>query len=80
LRLHETMAALGAIKSTAEAGMAYDQMLAPGNDVGGALVQAAVDALVAQTREIERAVSALGLDVIAFEGSDSLDDPSAVFQ
>ncbi|MFQ8432459.1 hypothetical protein [Amaricoccus sp. W119] len=55
-------------------------MLAADNQVGGAVVQRAVDALVAQTREIERAVSALKLDQIAFEGSDSLDNPSAVFQ
>ncbi|MEM1384496.1 MAG: imelysin family protein [Pseudomonadota bacterium] len=78
--LDSTMAALGAIKSTAEAGMAYDQMLAPGNDAGAALIQTAIDALVAQTRDIERAVSALALAPIEFEGSDSLDNPSAVFQ
>ncbi|MEL6198446.1 MAG: imelysin family protein [Pseudomonadota bacterium] len=80
LALHETMQALGAIKTTAEAGMAYDQMLDPNNEVGGQLIETAVQALVAQTREIERAVSALELDAIAFEGSDSLDNPSAVFQ
>ena len=39
-----------------------------------------VNALIDQTRSIERAVSALGLDAIAFEGSDSLDNPSAVFE
>ena len=78
--LHETMQALGAIKATAEAGMAYDRMLDPANVAGGALIEAAVAALVAQTREIERAVAVLDLDRIAFEGSDSLDDPSAVFQ
>ncbi|MEM1345727.1 MAG: imelysin family protein [Pseudomonadota bacterium] len=78
--LNETVLALGAIKTTAEAGMAYDQMLAPGNEAGAALVQSAIDALVAQTRDIERAVSVLGLDQIAFEGSDSLDNPTAVFQ
>ncbi|MEL7519945.1 MAG: peptidase, partial [Pseudomonadota bacterium] len=72
--------ALGAIKTTAEAGTAYDQMLDPANEAGGALIQAAIDALVAQTRDIERAVSTLGLEAIAFEGSDSLDNPSAVFQ
>lgn len=75
-----TMTALGAIKTTAEAGTHYDQMLAPGNAAGEALVMAAVDALIAQTRAIERAVTALGLSQIAFEGSDSLDDPDAVFQ
>lgn len=78
--LDATMAALGAIKSTAEAGMAYDQMLDPANEAGGALIQAAVDALVTQTRSIERTVSALQIQEIAFEGSDSLDNPSAVFQ
>ena len=43
-----------------------------------ALVQGAVDAPVAQTRAIERVVSALELKPIEFEGSDSLDDPSTV--
>jgi putative iron-regulated protein len=79
-RLDATMAALGDIKTVAEAGMAYDQMLAPGNAAGEALIMGGVDALIAQTRSIERAVAALGLDQIAFEGSDSLDDPEAVFQ
>lgn len=78
--LSATMRALGAIKLAAEAGMAYDQMLDPDNAAGGALIDAAVDALVAQTRGIEAAVAALTIDPIAFEGSDSLDDPTAVFQ
>ena len=64
----------------AEAGLAYDQMLARGNAAGEELIMTAVDALVTQTRGIERAVSALGLDQIGFEGSDSLDNPDAVFQ
>ncbi len=58
--LDATMFELGEIKLVAEAGMAYDQMLDPDNEAGGALIQSAIDALVAQTREIERAVSALG--------------------
>lgn len=78
--LDATMSALGAIKSTAEAGTAYDQMLAPGNVAGEALIMAAVDRLVAQTRNIERAVTVLDLTDVAIEGSDSLDDPNAVFQ
>ncbi|SHI43997.1 imelysin family protein [Wenxinia saemankumensis] len=64
----------------AEAGLHYDMMLNPANEAGGALIQAAIDGLVAQTREIERAVAALDLSAIAFEGSDSLDDPNAVFE
>ena len=78
--LDSSVARLGEIRIVAEAGMAYDQMLARGNGEGERLIEAAVDALIDQTREIERAVAALGLDSIAFEGSDSLDDPMAVFQ
>ena len=78
--LDASMAALTALRDGAEGGMAYDQMLAPGNAEGEALITAAIDALVAQTRGIERAVSVLSLDQIAFEGSDSLDNPGAVFQ
>jgi putative iron-regulated protein len=39
-----------------------------------------VDGLVDQTKSIERAVGVLGLDAVVFEGSDSLDNPGAVFQ
>ena len=78
--LDHTMARLGRIKTAAEAGFAYDRMLERGNDAGEALIMGAVDALVAQTSDIERAVTALGLDGIGFEGSDSLDNPDAVFQ
>ena len=78
--LDRTLIALGAIKTAGEAGTAYDQMLATGNADGEALVMGAIEALIAQTRSIERAVSALSLEAIAFEGSDSLDNPEAVFQ
>ena len=74
------MLALGAIKTVGEAGTHYDQLLATGNAAGEALVMGAIDALIAQTRSIERAVAALELDHVAFEGSDSLDNPDAVFQ
>jgi putative iron-regulated protein len=79
-RLDTTMAALGAIKAAAEGGMAYDMMLAQGNAEGEALVMAGVNGLIGQTRTIERIVAVLGLEQIAFEGSDSLDNPEAVFQ
>jgi putative iron-regulated protein len=55
-------------------------MIGQGNDAGNAVVQAAIDGLVAQTREIERAVAALGLGGIEIEGSDSLDNVDAVFK
>jgi putative iron-regulated protein len=79
-RLDTTMAALGAIKAAAEGGFAYDMMLAQGNAEGEALIMAGVNGLIDQTRSIERIVAALGLDAVAFEGSDSLDNPGAVFQ
>lgn len=79
-KLSNTMMALGRIKTAAEAGFAYDQMLARGNAGGETLIMGGVDALIDQTRSIERVVTMLGLDQIAFEGSDSLDAPSAVFQ
>ena len=78
--LNDTMAAMALMKARAESIESYDQMIGEGNAEGNAVVQAAIDGLVAQTRPIERAVAALGLDQIEFEGSDSLDNPSAVFQ
>jgi putative iron-regulated protein len=77
--LAATMAALGALKAAAESGMAYDQMLAPGNAQGEALIMGGVNGLVTQTASIERAMAVLGL-VAELEGSDSLDNPNAVFQ
>ncbi len=79
-KLSTTMRALGRIKLAAEAGFSYDQMLEAGNAKGEALVMGGVNGLIDQTRSFERAVSALKLDGIAFEGSDSLDNPTAVFQ
>ncbi|KIC09780.1 peptidase [Leisingera sp. ANG-M1] len=79
-KLSTTMQALGRIKTAAEAGLSYDQMLAQGNAAGEALVMGGVNGLIDQTRSIERVVSILKLDGVAIEGSDSLDNPSAVFE
>jgi putative iron-regulated protein len=80
VKLANTMQALGLLKSTAEAGFAYDQMLERGNEGGELLIMGGVNGLVDQTKTIERIVNALELDQIEFEGSDSLDNPDAVFQ
>ena len=77
--LAASVAALDEMKAAAEGGMAYDQMLGMGNETGAAIINKAVDALVAQTRSIERAVTALGTE-IELEGSDSLDNPDSVLQ
>ena len=79
-KLDTTMDKLGAIVAAAEDGFSYDMMLERGNAEGEALIMGGVEALVEQTRSIERVVSALSVDGIEFEGSDSLDNPSAVFQ
>ncbi|WP_299666306.1 imelysin family protein [uncultured Ruegeria sp.] len=78
-KLANTMLALGRIKSTAEAGFAYDQMLERGNEGGEALIMGGVNGLVDQTKTIERIVTLLDLEQLEFEGSDSLDNPDAVF-
>ena len=59
---------------------AYDQMIGEGNPQGNALVQAAIDALVHQTKSIERAITVLDVGSIVLEGSDSLDNVNAVFE
>ncbi len=78
--LDHTMVEMTQIVDAVNDGMAYDMMLARDNAAGEELIMSAVDALVAQTRSIERAVAVLELDGIALEGSDSLDDPNAVFR
>ena len=78
--LSATVAAVSALKAAGDGGMAYDQMLAPGNAEGEALITAVIDGLVAQTADIQRAVEAFGMQSVEFEGSDSLDNPDAVFQ
>ncbi|MGE0253425.1 MAG: imelysin family protein [Alphaproteobacteria bacterium] len=79
-RLDATHAAARAMVDRAENKEAYDQMIGDGNPAGNAVVQAVIDALSEQTRTIESVVAALKLQAIAFEGSDSLDDPSKVFK
>ncbi|KMW59780.1 Iron-regulated protein A precursor [Candidatus Rhodobacter oscarellae] len=78
-KLSDAVLALGRIKTAAEAGFSYDMMLERGNAAGEALIMGGVNGLIDQTRSIERVVAALGTS-IEVEGSDSLDDPDAVFQ
>ncbi len=79
-KLAATEEAMAALKARAENGEAYDQMIGPDNAAGNAVVQNAIDALTSQTQTIEKVVAAMALEPIAFMGSDSLDDPEAVFQ
>lgn len=79
-KLDTTMTAMTALSDAAESGFAYDMMLEAGNEDGEKLIMDAVNGLIDQTATIERIVTDLGLDAIEFEGSDSLDNPNAVFQ
>lgn len=78
--LAATVEAMHSMAKRAETVEAYDQMIASGNKEGNAVVQAAIDGLVKQTKSIERAIASLNLGAIELEGSDSLDNPNAVFQ
>ncbi|MDX1714856.1 MAG: imelysin family protein [Halomonas venusta] len=63
-QLEATMAKLDAIKQAAEAEsspMAFDMMIAPGNEQGSKLINDAIFALVAQTASLEEAAGELGV-------------------
>lgn len=76
--LDATLARMQVLVDSSKKGEAYDQLIAENNATGNAKIKAAVDALVAQTRVIEKAVLVLDLGDVAFEGSDSLDAPHKV--
>jgi putative iron-regulated protein len=77
-KLAATMDAMGTMYDRGIMIESYDQMIGEGNVEGNAVVQNVVDKLLDQTKAIERAVAALDLKTIEFEGSDSLDDPTKV--
>jgi putative iron-regulated protein len=77
-KLDATMDAMNAMYLRALTTESYDQLIGEGNDAGNAVVQRVIDALLDQTKSLERAVAALDLKSIEFEGSDSLDNPSKV--
>ncbi|PCJ93464.1 MAG: peptidase [Hyphomicrobiales bacterium] len=79
-KLNATIDAMGSMVLRANSVEAYDQMIGEGNEEGNAVVQAAIDGLIDQTRSIERVIAALDLSGIEIEGSDSLDSPASVFE
>jgi putative iron-regulated protein len=72
--MDETLQRLEAIRKSAADGQAYDQLLAEGNTQGAALINGAIEALIAQTRQFEKDIALIGLSAIQFQGSDSLED------
>jgi putative iron-regulated protein len=79
-KLDATLAAMNAMADRAQKVEAYDQMIGENNADGNAVVQKAIDGLIDQTKTIERVVASLDLGKVELEGSDSLDNPDAVFQ
>jgi putative iron-regulated protein len=79
-KLAATMDAMGTLYDRGIMIESYDQMIGEGNEEGNAAVQAVIDALLDQTKSIERAVAALDLRAVKFEGSDSLDNPEKVME
>jgi putative iron-regulated protein len=77
-KLDATMTAMGALYRRGIMVENYDQMIGEGNAEGNATVQRAIDSLLDQTKGIERAVAALDLHAIQFQGSDSLDSSGKV--
>lgn len=74
--LDTTMQRMTALVERANTKEAYDQMIGQGNTEGNAVVQQAIDSLVAQAKDLERAIATLELKAIKFEGSESLDSPA----
>jgi putative iron-regulated protein len=76
--LEFTMKQMQVMVERAHTTESYDQMIASGNKVGNQVIQNIVDSLTAQTSVIEELDTALLLGDLAFEGSDSLDNPTTI--
>lgn len=71
-RVESTELAAQALVDLAEAGKPYDVLIANGNAEGEEAINRLVNALMDETRAIEKVIGALGLQNVSIEGSDSL--------
>jgi len=71
-KLGVAMARIRIIVDRARDGEAYDQLIAPGNTRGKGLIEAASNALVAQTQTIKQIATTLGLEPLDITPSDIL--------
>jgi putative iron-regulated protein len=78
-RLEETESAMSAMVEAAEQGQPFDVLIGRDNAEGEVIIDRAVDALMEETRTIEKIINELALNNVSIEGSTSLDDPSAAF-
>ena len=74
------IAAMTALKNRGDTIEHYDHMISGQSPKGEAAIEAAIDALIRLANGFERGSRAIGLSSSAFEGSDSLDSPQAVFE
>ena len=77
--IKNTLKSMKKIVKSANKGVTYDMLIAEGNEKGNKLIQNAVDSLIKQSKNIELAAAALNINDLQIEGSDSLDNPEAVF-
>ena len=78
-RLEATELAMSALVAEAEKGNTYDVLIGRDNLEGERIITRIVDALMEETRTIEKVINELALVNVSIEGSDSLDNPQAVF-
>ncbi|ANO52567.1 imelysin family protein [Woeseia oceani] len=68
--MESTEQALQAMVDKAEAGMKFDQMIAPANAEGRRIINAAIDALVVETDALTRVARAIGIDNLTPDNAD----------
>ena len=77
--INRTIKNMKKIVKSAEKGITYDMLIGEGNKKGNKLIQNAIDSLIVQSKNIELVANALNINNLEIEGSDSLDNPDAVF-
>ena len=78
MKVEKLMETAKTMYDRAEDGEAFDVMIAKGNTAGNKIVQNFVDSLVDFSKSLQKSLTALNLNGVEFEGSDSLDNPGKV--
>ena len=78
--LNSTETAMQVMVDHALKGHTFDVLIGEGNTDGNQIIKDIVDALVVQAKTTEKIIHTLALGNVELEGSDSLDNPNAVFE
>lgn len=73
VRLATTELAMDVLIEQAKLGNTFDVLIGNGHENGEAIITRIVNALMEETRSIEKVISALALENVSLEGSDSLE-------